>query len=1026
MADLTNKAWALDTFGANEPSPGDDLINALKEEVEKLQMNATEFVRTSMYQQLTALNGPKSKLVQDKTWESFKAVQKALTDCRRNVDAERGFADRRRKKILVESNSMHEAQMHLPIKDTQLAATLKEIAGHIANDPSNPMDLDSAEGLLAKVRTLVQAHGALAKLPPEQAKAASISFEALQEPINGVTVTREMLDKARTARFNGRKQVDAVQKQLNELRQKPPEQETDKPAWEGAVAKLEKELLAAQSDAGEANADFDKLDALKTQQEEAQAAALKARETLSEAISFGRLAPDNARPFKPQTATKLIAAFAFNPALGTAAMETASDLTSPDHVADNVEGLAALIGRQSDAKRRGDPSVANPEKYACDLLRMGGHMGPDYFANMGAYLKTDRATMKDPLGEGPVPRNATPNQRMQQRSMALSRKMLAGDGTLVLGTETAQNAVADSLFHPDAVKDKMVCFAQSTVQTVSMLQQKQVAANKVLSQATVPSAGGIPLIRAATGKTDPIPLDAQDVRVSVVASMLKPVDQGNVGSCFATGPVRKMRDAKPMEMMGFMVEIASTGQLTPNNRVPVPAVERLPDGEDPVLRSLEYTVANAAADSQNSSEKKKFTANIGNATSDLAGGLFSSLPFGNSNQSRINAELSQRSRFGYDPTSATESASDGSSSQGRFVLAIDGMEIRDRDSLVACLKRVAQQTLGTMDEKEMKRLDELCKSESFLKKLGSDNYKPWELASGGFGKIVMQAMYPGKQGGVTEAPLVSATLAGSASSVVPEFMSGAVSSVLNRFDASEGSRMTGMLKGMLDAFGGKGEDMILMETKGMHDFNALPNHPSLQPLKADRNGFENELIKKGKAMANKQIPTEKAMHLFDRKIAPVFNGRTPPDIAEEVQNLAAKLRPTGPVLPAELNQSVQQALSPYHDYRAEDQTQDWAQEQTNKGKTVTTEARTKKLQELKQEGPRATAGELKAQLLKDMGGPEFVFADTNWGDATTHIFFVIAPDPTTGEPMLWKRNDPPGTLSVPEPKWAQANWCCFN
>ena len=51
------------------------------------------------------------------------------------------------------------------------------------------------------------------------------------------------------------------------------------------------------------------------------------------------------------------------------------------------------------------------------------------------------------------------------------------------------------------------------------------------------------------------------------------------------------------------------------------------------------------------------------------------------------------------------------------------------------------------------------------------------------------------------------------------------------------------------------------------------------------------------------------------------------------------------------------------------------------------------------------------ELTIDLAPPQVVYADTNWGDGASHTFFVMMPDPTTGELRMWKRTDPPGDLS---------------
>jgi hypothetical protein len=36
--------------------------------------------------------------------------------------------------------------------------------------------------------------------------------------------------------------------------------------------------------------------------------------------------------------------------------------------------------------------------------------------------------------------------------------------------------------------------------------------------------------------------------------------------------------------------------------------------------------------------------------------------------------------------------------------------------------------------------------------------------------------------------------------------------------------------------------------------------------------------------------------------------------------------------------------------------------------------------------------------------------------------FVIAPDPTTGEPLMWQKKDPPGSLTPAGRQWVDDEW----
>ncbi len=61
-------------------------------------------------------------------------------------------------------------------------------------------------------------------------------------------------------------------------------------------------------------------------------------------------------------------------------------------------------------------------------------------------------------------------------------------------------------------------------------------------------------------------------------------------------------------------------------------------------------------------------------------------------------------------------------------------------------------------------------------------------------------------------------------------------------------------------------------------------------------------------------------------------------------------------------------------------------------------------------------------MMADLGVPSIVIADTNWGDAETHTFFVMAPDAATGELRLWKRTEPGGGMTPTDREWIDTLW----
>jgi hypothetical protein len=58
--------------------------------------------------------------------------------------------------------------------------------------------------------------------------------------------------------------------------------------------------------------------------------------------------------------------------------------------------------------------------------------------------------------------------------------------------------------------------------------------------------------------------------------------------------------------------------------------------------------------------------------------------------------------------------------------------------------------------------------------------------------------------------------------------------------------------------------------------------------------------------------------------------------------------------------------------------------------------------------------EVTDHLIDDLGLPEIVVADSNWGDPVEHVQFVIAPDPATGLPQFYTRKEPSGKLRLAE------------
>jgi len=129
--------------------------------------------------------------------------------------------------------------------------------------------------------------------------------------------------------------------------------------------------------------------------------------------------------------------------------------------------------------------------------------------------------------------------------------------------------------------------------------------------------------------------------------------------------------------------------------------------------------------------------------------------------------------------------------------------------------------------------------------------------------------------------------------------------------------------------------------------------------------------------------------------------------------------------PAALTTAIEQALDAYHAKASEAQAATWKSQEEGAGRAVDAAALTKKKDEIKKGLDDWALNAAKNALIKDMGAPEFVIADSNWGGPRNHVFFVITPDPTTGEPLLWEKTEPPGSMRPAGREWVDKEWAAI-
>ena len=65
--------------------------------------------------------------------------------------------------------------------------------------------------------------------------------------------------------------------------------------------------------------------------------------------------------------------------------------------------------------------------------------------------------------------------------------------------------------------------------------------------------------------------------------------------------------------------------------------------------------------------------------------------------------------------------------------------------------------------------------------------------------------------------------------------------------------------------------------------------------------------------------------------------------------------------------------------------------------------------------------QIDALLIKELYA-EFAFGDTNWGSSADRELHVVAPNPKTGEPKLWKKEEFSGQLMPVRDDFVNGNW----
>lgn len=327
---------------------------------------------------------------------------------------------------------------------------------------------------------------------------------------------------------------------------------------------------------------------------------------LLDAITFGALSHERQTNIFSEDKAALMQLYTVNPRLADSAVTHAAGAEYPESVVSVAQCAAARVDTYFGARQGQLATDAGAQLYAEALVNMSVVLSPDQATGVGAYLDADRHLQPAPAVTAEHSAEYSGRKRVDHVDQAL----VDGDGRLDF--DLARAAFQDVTFHPGAVTDTpSMAQVQHMRETLEFFEGSN-DAQDVIFRMPDPQGGGAALLARACRK----PRDAvnkEDARVAVVTAMMTPVYQGPVGSCFARGPLLKLRDDKPLDLMQGFAILATEVVFEPKEGESLPTIQNVPSGENALLRSFENTAATATALLADSRERQKVGMMVGRA-----------------------------------------------------------------------------------------------------------------------------------------------------------------------------------------------------------------------------------------------------------------------------------------------------------------------------------------------------------------------------------------------------------------------------
>ncbi len=781
---------------------------------------------------------------------------------------------------------------------------------------------------------------------------------------------------------------------------------------------------------------------------------LKAKEGkkgMLDALSFGRLSPDAKPAFKAEDKQKFIEVFAKDGALARDALDLAARSKDPSVIAQNAgfvadkfnDGFAAPDGRKLDMSEDAMRAMAG------NSLQLGATEGQAYFDGFDAYLKSGKQLEPDPYGglskpeTDPKKETARKNKIALDRTSAVGAAVIGDKGKVDFTSPDGKAAMDHMLFHPGSLNTFSPHMTAKMTEMRDLFggpkgadAQKLIDATKVPHPPMAGLVAGSQIIAGTMGKK-PGEINDGHAKAAVMSAMMTPLSQGPVGSCFSTAPVRAIRETDPLRAMEEFQKIATTGQYkTADNRI-FPADTNPPVGENPMMRTWEYSVATAAAEKADSKERLKLKGAL--TGPNALGALSTVIPAEKWNdkvepgklpvpgiKKQLDRAMSEKFKFEYNAGPEVGGpdggGGDGHSSQGGYQVMYNGKAITSEAEMVAALKEVALEVTGheaTSDEGKAVLdifvakdgagdpipgasspvADALVTSYGGTVGDGKDREKkkaPWNLSSGGM-EYQTAAVLEG-------APYTRADILGK---IAPT-------------GVARSARTSQIIQSVLSIPGM--DDLEPVGTGGKnaaHAFNALPNHPSNAKLQGPDMAakIQSELIAPGQAVAAAKLPADRAARMFDDQIKAM--AAKADDIERPLLIAALAKKPTTEMTPQEVNDKIQAEVVAYRDVVAQKRADAYVADREH---TADNPRKAVILNFFKNRVKEQVDKDIGSYLMERLPMPEVVIADSNWGGPEGQTLFVAAPDPRTGDLILWKKDEFSGAMTPLGQNWEDGTW----